>query len=710
MNTSVTLHPGSPTPLGATVRDGGVNFALYSAQAERVELCIFNNDGTQEIQRFEMPEVTNHVWHCWVEGLKAGTVYGYRVYGPFEPKHGQRFNPNKLALDPYAKKLLSPFKWHESLYGYPFDDPAQDLVLDTVDSGPFAPKAVVVECRNPVKPLEPPVPWTDTVVYELHVKGFTKLHEGVPSELRGSYLGLAHDSVLTYLKDLGVTSVELLPVHAFADEHFLIKRDLVNYWGYNTLNFFTPHLAYTSNGNSDEFKTMVERFHEAGIEVLLDVVYNHTAEGNHLGAHLCYRAIDNATYYTLHNNSPRFYVNDTGCGNTLNVKHPRVMQMVLDSLRHWVTYYGVDGFRFDLATVMGREALGFDPGAGFFDAIAQDPVLSKVKLIAEPWDIGPGGYQVGRFPAGWSEWNDRYRDTIRRFWRGDEGQLPEFARRIHGSSDMFEHSGRHPWASVNFVTSHDGFTLRDMVSYNQRHNHANKEQNNDGHHTNFSYNYGVEGPTKNERIDALRFRQQRNVLATLILSQGTPMILAGDEMGRTQNGNNNAYCQDNPITWLDWKHLHEEHLGLRDFVRNVLKVRRDFPLLRSRSYIHKPDPDKKPGYNIHWLNKDGKPMEESEWQSSQCFTLGWMLESVVDRQCVHCLLTLFNSGNETVAFSLPEDWHWTVLIDTNTNNGLPGATDMELGSTINVEFKSMLILYGISNQCQWETRAPLLGD
>lgn len=708
MNTnSFNVQAGLPYPLGATPTEDGVNFALFSAHAEKVELCLFDESGQQELARLALPEYTNQVWHGHVDGLSAGALYGYRVHGAYDPKQGHRFNPNKLMLDPYAKKIAGRFAWHDSIYGYKVDDPQQDLAFDALDSAPVMPKAVVSTHDNPAKPIANAVPWTDTVIYEAHVKGFTQLFEGMAPEQRGTYLGIAHERVIEYLKDLGVTAVELLPVHLFVDEQFLSKRGLVNYWGYNTLNFFTPHPAY---GTPEDFKAMVSRLHEAGLEVIIDVVYNHTCEGNHLGAQLCFRGIDNASYYALHHENQRFYVNDTGCGNTFNLKHPRVLQLVLDSLRHWVTYYGVDGFRFDLATVLGRETYGFDPHGGFFDALMQDPILSRCKLIAEPWDIGPGGYQLGRFPPGWAEWNDRYRDTVRRFWRGDEGMLPEFARRIHGSSDIFEHTGRQPWASVNFVTSHDGFTMRDLVSYNQRHNHANKEQNDDGHHANFSYNFGVEGPTRNENVDALRFRQQRNFLATLILSQGTPMILGGDELGRTQNGNNNAYCQDNGITWVDWSSLQQEHWALRDFVRNVLKVRRDFPLLRSRSFIHKPDANKKPGYNIHWLNANGLPMEEVQWQTPDAYTLGWMLESVADSNSVHCLLTLFNAGDETVEFTLPGDWRWVVLLDTSANEGLPEADGAQVHGKAPVKEKSMAILYGVRGTKEFETQGPLLVD
>lgn len=700
---------GIPYPLGATVHPDGVNFCLFSANAQKVELCLFDATGDNEIARIDVAEYTNSVWHIFVEGLELGALYGYRVHGPHDPKAGFRFDGSKLLLDPYAKKLQGEFVWHSSVYSFPIDDPAQDLVLKTADSAASVPKAVVTAPFDVAPAIAAPVPWCDTVIYELHVKGFTALNPKIPEHQRGTYAGLAHPCVIEYLLDLGITTVELLPVHSFINEHFLEKRDLVNYWGYNTLNFFTPHRGYLSSDDDHEFKAMVAAFHEAGIEVILDVVYNHTAEGSHLGPNLCFRGIDNTTYYGLDSNSARFYVNDTGCGNTLNLNHPRVMQLVLDSLRHWVNYYGVDGFRFDLATVLGREPQGFNSRGAFLSAIMQDPVLCSKKLIAEPWDIGPGGYQLGQFPAGWAEWNDRYRDTVRKFWRGDHNMLPEFAKRIHGSSDFFERSGRQPSASLNFITSHDGFTLRDLVSYNLRHNQDNKEHNKDGHHSNFSFNFGVEGACENPRIDELRQRQLRNFLATLILSQGTPMILAGDELGHSQNGNNNAYCQDNKITWFDWENLSGGPWDLKNFVRNVLKIRRDFPLLRSRNYVHKPEvANRKQGYNIHWLNQQGKPMAEAEWQAPETLTLGWMLESVVDANCVNCLLTLFNSSDGPADFVLPGDWFWTVLLDTASADGLPKSSGEEVAKVLVLPEKSMLILYGMSSQCLLNDQEPLL--
>lgn len=693
-------NEGSPYPLGATVSGSGVNFAIYSQYAEKVEVCLFDSSGTREMHRIELRERTEDVWHIWIDEIGAGQKYGYRVYGAYDPKNGHRFNHHKLLIDPYARQLTGEFRWSSEHYAYNLSDPSQDLSFDRRNNARFMPKCVVVDNHSPILPVSNPVAWSDTIIYETHVKGYTKLHNRIAPELRGTYLGLAQPEVIDYFLELGITAIELLPVHAFVDEHFLTKRNLVNYWGYNTLNFFTPNLRYMSGRQEDEFRVMVEALHKAGLEVIIDVVYNHTAEGNHLGPTLSFRGIDNKSYYTLLASDARYYVNDTGCGNTVNVKHPRVLQMVMDSLRYWAHDMGVDGFRFDLAPVLGREAGGFDPHGGFLDAVRQDPILNTRKMIAEPWDIGPGGYQLSNFPPGWSEWNDRYRDTIRRYWRGDAAMLPEFARRIHGSSDLFEHNRRKPSASVNFITSHDGFTLRDIVSYNQRHNHANKEDNNDGHHSNYSFNFGVEGPTKNKRIESLRLQQQRNFLATLLLSQGTPMILAGDEIGHTQQGNNNAYCQDNEITWIDWGNLTESQWKLRDFVSNVIRIRREFPLLRSRFYIHKPeDQIIKAGYNIHWYNQDGQPMKSEEWSQPDAITLGWMLESVVNARCVHCLLILYNAGDATQEFALPEGWQWVVLLDTTTEDGLPVERFVELETRLKIHEKSLIVLYGLSDNC-----------
>ncbi|MCV6605872.1 MAG: glycogen debranching protein GlgX, partial [Porticoccaceae bacterium] len=568
-----------------------------------------------------------------------------------DPQEGHRFNPNKLLIDPYAKELRGDFSWNEAHFGYHRGDPGEDLSFNHWDSAPWVPKSVVSAPFDGAAAVKPQVPWADTTLYELHTRGFTICHPEVPELMRGSFAGLSQAKVIEYLKALGITSVELLPVHAFIDEHFLMEKGLSNYWGYNSLSFFAPHSRYLSSGDIGEFRRMVDCYHDAGLEVILDVVYNHTCESNHMGPTLSFRGIDNASYYRLQSEQPRYYLNDTGCGNTLNTTHPRVMQMVMDSLRHWSGAMGVDGFRFDLAAVMGREPHGFNREAAFFQALNQDPQLARCKFIAEPWDIGPGGYQLGNFPAGWGEWNDTYRDTVRRFWRREPGNLPTFARRIHGSSDIFERSGRKPWASVNYVASHDGFTLRDLVSYQQRHNEANGENNRDGHRENLSDNFGVEGNTDNPEINANRRRQQRNLLATLMVSQGVPMLQAGDELGRSQSGNNNAYCQDNPLSWLDWN-LGDDALMLRQFVTQLLELRRLYPALQCPYYLHSPaDRDQ---VSIAWLNSDGEPMRDEHWREHHNYLLGYMLTDCEGTT----LLTIINNECQPQPFCLPETGDW----------------------------------------------------
>ena len=691
MTTTTTFktQEGRPYPLGSTFVGNGVNFAIFSANAEKVELCLFDEKGEKEIARIRLRENTDQVWHVYVEGLSGGALYGYRVYGPYDPSRGHRFNHHKLLLDPYTRKIFGELTWSDHLYAYDLNSPLKDLAFDTYDNAHLMPKCVVTEnIFNQNSTLaansKPNIPWEKTVIYETHVKGISQLNMKIPENLRGTYAGLAHPETLDYIKSLGVTAIELLPVHGFADEHFLVTKNLTNYWGYNSFLFFSPAAKYSSSGHIFEFKQMVDKIHDHGLEVILDVVYNHTAEGNHLGPTLSLRGIDNASYYMLEAHDHRFYANDTGCGNTLNVSHPRVLQMVMDSLRFWVASMGVDGFRFDLATVMGREAQGFHPGSGFFDSIRQDPILGQCKLIAEPWDIGPGGYQLGNYPSGWSEWNDRYRDTSRRFWRGDRGILPEFARRIHGSSDIFEHSGRSPRSSVNFITSHDGFTLNDVVSYNERHNLDNLESNRDGHHNNLSYNYGVEGVTDKEQINVIREKQKRNFLATLFFSQGTPMLLAGDELGRTQNGNNNSYCQDNEMNWLDWDDFSDADWKLQEFVRYIIQLRNEYPLLSSPFYIHQPDEcllDADAHCQVRWINSTGQEMKEKQWVEQQSHVLGWVLEKVTipdvddssDQQRAEYLLMLFNSSESEVNFVLPEISNlvkWQCLVDTEQHDGI----------------------------------------
>ncbi|MBC3767360.1 glycogen debranching protein GlgX [Neptunicella marina] len=644
---------GNPYPLGATVHEDGVNFALFSANASQVVLCLFDSSG-RETDRICIKQSNRHIWHIYVKGIGAGQRYGFRVDGPYQPHLGHRFNVNKLLLDPYTKALSGKFIPHDSHYAYDAGSKDEDLSFDNRDNAAYMPKSVVVDTRHVKQAKGPMRPISDNIIYEMHVKGFTIQHPQLDDDIKGTFAGLADDNIITYLKDLGINSVELLPVQAFFDEPFLQAKNLSNYWGYNSMCFLAPHPGYLAGDDIFEFRAMVDKFHQAGIEVILDVVYNHSAEGNHLGPTYCFRGIDNASYYRLHPNDQRFYINDTGCGNTLNITHPRVLQLVMDSLRYWVQVMGVDGFRFDLASCLGRESYGFDRGSGFLDAVAQDPVLCQIKLIAEPWDIGPGGYQLGNFPQEWSEWNDRYRDTMRRFWRGDGGMLAEFARRFHGSGDLFEHSGRSPSATINFITSHDGFTLNDLVSYNERHNDINGENSRDGHQENFSYNHGVEGQTDDKTINALRLRQQKNLLTTLILAQGVPMLLAGDEVGHSQQGNNNAYCQDNALSWRDWS-AEENNNDLSDYCKKLIALRHRYPLLRHPHFIHQPESSKEPG--LFWFSRQGEVMSKSLWSESQTRTLSLMLtgflqgDSSTEQQA---LLLMLNADDSPNTFCFPE--------------------------------------------------------
>jgi isoamylase len=667
MKTCITA--GKPLPLGANWDGQGVNFALFSAYAEKVELCLFDSDGITELERVALPQTTDQVWHGYLPDCKPGTIYGYRVYGPYQPDSGHRFNHHKLLLDPYAKQLIGTLTWNDSVYGFRYGDKNEDLTFDTSDSAEHMPKAVVVDETFDWEDDQPPqIPWSETVLYEAHTRGLTMLHPDVVESQRGSFAGLASEPIISYLKKLGVTALELQPVHAFIDDHFLVKKQLSNYWGYNTIGFFAPEQRFLTSNDRNEFKAVVKQMHQAGIEVILDVVYNHTAEGDHTGPTLSFRGIDNASYYRLHSDDKRLYINDTGCGNTLNISHPRVLQMVIDSLRYWVEEMHVDGFRFDLAVSLARGEQGYDPHGAFFTAIQRDPVLSQVKLIAEPWDIGPGGYQLGNFPTEWAEWNDRFRDSLRRFWRGDPGQLSDIARGLHGSSDLFEHNGRRSSASINLITSHDGFTLTDLVSYNKRHNEANTEDNRDGHHANFSYNYGVEGTTDDASILRLRERQRRNFLATLFLSQGTPMLLSGDELNRSQQGNNNAYCQDNPITWFDWSVL-ERGSEFLAFVQRLIKLRTDHPLLRRDRFVHGEETFTATGFaDIEWLNVDGKPMIEADWHDPQRHFLAMLLAGNLSpadadsltQELNSTLIIVLNAYSNPVSFTLPQtehDWH-----------------------------------------------------
>ena len=673
------IREGVPHPLGATWDGLGVNFAVFSAHATKVELCLFSDDGEQELERIELPEDTDEVWHGYLPDARPGTVYGYRVYGPYEPKEGHRFNPNKLVLDPYAKAIVGPLKWDPALFGYQIGSAEEDLSFDERDSAAFMPKSRVIDPaftwgRAAAKPS---IPWDRTIFYETHVKGFTMRHPAVPESLRGTYAGLGQPAVIDYLKSLGVTSVELLPVHAFIDDQYLLDKGLVNYWGYNTIGFFAPDPRYSATGRADEFKEMIARLHDAGIEVILDVVYNHTAEGNEKGPTLSFKGVDNASYYRLMPDDRRYYINDTGTGNTFNLSHPRVLQLVTDSLRYWVTEMHVDGFRFDLATILAREPHGFDEGGGFLDSCRQDPILSSVKLIAEPWDVGPGGYQVGRFPPGWAEWNDKFRDTVRSYWKGDAAKLPDLAARITASTDIFNRRGRKPWASVNFITAHDGFTLNDVVSYNEKHNEANGEDNRDGHSHNITWNHGVEGPTDDPEIRALRERQKRNFMATLLLSQGTPMILAGDEFGRTQHGNNNTYCQDNEVNWIDWEGIGEDGRALLDFVRKLIALRRNFPVLR-RNRFFKGELDEDFGVkDCTWLTPVGSEMTPENWQDPLAKCMGVIFDGRAQATGIRkpgsdiTLLVVFNSHHDVVNFELPEvagGARWELLLDTNLTN------------------------------------------
>lgn len=675
--------PGTPYPLGATWNGLGVNFAIFSENATKIELCLFDSaDDHQESHRIVLPEYTDQVWHCYIPDLLPGQLYGFRVYGPYEPENGHRFNPNKVLLDPYAKAVGRPLKWDNSLFGYTIGEKEADLSIDTTDSAPYAPLAEVVDTAFTWGDDKPPnIPAHKTIIYEAHVKGLTMQHPDIPPELRGTYAGIASEPIINYLKDLGVTAIELLPVHHFIDDRFLLDKNLTNYWGYNSLAFFAPEIRYNSSNEKisliNEFKMMVRALHAAGIEVILDVVYNHTAEGNQLGPTLSYRGIDNAAYYRLADGNSRYYNDFTGCGNTLNVRHPRVLQLIMDSLRYWVQEMHIDGFRFDLASALARELHEVDKLGAFFDIIHQDPIISQVKLIAEPWDLGEGGYQVGNFPVLWTEWNGKYRDTFRCFWKGDAGQLNEMATRFTGSSDLYENSNRKPHASINFITCHDGFTLHDLVSYNEKHNEANGEGNNDGESHNNSWNCGAEGETKDAKIIKLREKQTRNFLATLLLSLGMPMLLSGDEFGRTQRGNNNGYCQDNPLSWIDWSFT-EKNADLLSFVKHLIQIRKAQPVLQRRKFFSGNVFDKANGEytaDIYWFDSTGQEMTEETWNAPENRVLGILMNGSVINELDDngdiikgdSLLFLFSAHHEPVNFTLPEFLgcaDWELLVDT----------------------------------------------
>jgi len=676
-----TVWPGDPYPRGATWDGEGVNFSLFSAHAEKVELCVFDASGRQELQRIELKERTDEIWHCYLPEARPGLLYGYRVHGPYRPEEGHRFNPHKLLIEPYAKHLSGNLRWSDAHFAYRVGHAREDLSFDRRDNAAGMPKCRVIDpAFTWGEDRRPRVPWHDTVIYELHVRGFTMRHPEVPAALRGTYAGLACGPVIDWFRRLGVTTIELMPVHWFVDDRHLLQKGLRNYWGYNSLAFFAPDLRYSSTGRVSEFKTMVKTLHSAGLEVILDVVYNHTAEGNHLGPTLSLRGIDNASYYRLVHDNRRFYMDYTGCGNTLNMRNPRALQLLMDSLRYWVLDMHVDGFRFDLASALARELHAVDRLGAFFDIIRQDPVLSQVKLIAEPWDVGEGGYQVGNFPLGWTEWNDRYRDAMRAYWKGDGGVIGEFARRFTGSSDLYETSGRKPYASINFITSHDGFTLEDLVSYNAKHNEANLEDNRDGHDNNLSWNCGVEGPTDDLEVRALRARQKRNFIATLLLSQGVPMLVAGDEIGRTQRGNNNAYCQDSELSWVDWD-LDEEGRALLEFVRRMVGIRRAHPVFRRHRFFRGRATHGAGLKDIVWLRPDGGEMTDDEWEHAFARSLGVYVGGATleerdrrgHRLVDNNFLVLLSSHHETIPFTLPAPrpgTAWQVLVDTAYEQGL----------------------------------------
>ena len=694
------IAEGLPFPLGATWDGVGVNFALFSANATKVELCLFDQEGTTELERIELPEYTDEIWHGYLPDARPGTVYGYRVYGPWAPEEGHRFNPFKLLLDPYAKGHVGQLKWGPEVFAYQMET-GDDTTYDERDSAANMPKCVVIDpAFTWLRDRRPNVTWERTIVYETHVRGYTMRHPAVPEELRGTFSGMAVKEVVDHIKTLGITSVELLPVHTFINDSNLIEKGLTNFWGYNTIGFFAPDPRYSSKPAfaHAEFKEMVAHLHDAGLEVILDVVYNHTAEGNERGPSLSFKGIDNASYYRLLPDQRRYYINDTGTGNTLNLSHPRVLQMVTDSLRYWVQEMHVDGFRFDLGTILAREAYGFDQGSGFLHACGQDPVLNGVKLIAEPWDCGPGGYQVGEFPPGWAEWNDKYRDDIRAFWKGDGGMAPTLAARLSASAEMFNKRGRKPWSTVNFITAHDGFTLNDCVSYNDKHNEANGEDGRDGNDNNHSWNHGVEGETDDEEINEMRRRSMRNMLATLLLSQGTPMLLAGDEFGRTQKGNNNAYCQDDDISWVDWN-IPEWGKKQMELVRRIIALRQQYPILHRGRFFTGQEIDGLGVRDVTWINASGDSMQGDEWGDANMKCFGMLIDGRAQATGVRragqdtTMLIVVNSHHDMVTFTLPECTNgtgWELMIDTNVPER-DDAQQFHIGDGYDVTGRSLLL-------------------
>jgi isoamylase len=699
------IWPGEPYPLGATYDGGGTNFALYTENADAVELCLFAEDGSES--RIELGETTAHVWHCYLPETGPGQRYGWRVHGPYKPDAGHRFNPNKLLLDPYAKAIEGDALLEDAVFAYRFDSPEKDLAASDTDSAPFVPKCVVADERYDWgETTAPGTPWHETVIYETHVRGFTQRNPAVPDNLRGTYAGIAHPASIEHLLLLGVTAIELMPVHHFVHSRALADKGLRNYWGYDSIGYLAPYSGYSSSGARGgqvaEFKQMVKSLHEAGIEVILDVVYNHTGEGNHLGPTLCFRGIDNSLYYRSMDDDARHYMDFTGTGNSLNVRHPQVLKLIMDSLRYWALEMRVDGFRFDLAATLARELFEVDKLSAFFDIVHQDPVLSMMKLIAEPWDVGAGGYHVGNFPLLWSEWNGRFRDTVRDYWRGEPARLADFAYRFTGSSDLYAEDGRSPAASINFVTAHDGFTLRDLVSFNSKHNEVNGEDNRDGTNDNRSWNCGAEGDTDDLQINALRSRQIRNFLVTLVLSQGVPMLLGGDEMGRTQGGNNNAYCQDNEISWFDWSDR-DENIALLGFTRRLMEFRRAHPVFHRRRWFQGRELHGSGVSDIGWFDPSGAEMTESQWAEGFAKSLAVFLngdelpsrDARGERTTDDSFLLMFNAHDGPIDFTIPTEAFgdaWSVVIDTNEPLLEEATRNFKAGDRVLVESRSVVAL------------------
>ncbi|MCQ2965206.1 MAG: glycogen debranching protein GlgX [Alphaproteobacteria bacterium] len=695
---NLTILNGSPYPLGATWDGFGVNFAIFSANAERVYLCLFDQSGKEELCRILMPEKTDEVWHVYIPNISVGQLYGYRVYGPFEPEKGYRFNHNKLLLDPYAKSITGPLIFHPSMQGYRSGTAKEDLTLDRNNSAAYVPKCRVVDDKFLWNgDVYPQIPWSDTIIYETHLKGFSFRNSEIDKEVRGTFEAMSTTTSINYFKNLGITSVELLPIQAFFTPQHLLKNNLTNYWGYDPICFFAPHTPYLHSNDISEIKNMVKIFHDAGIEVIMDVVYNHTGEGNQMGVTVSFRGIDNAVYYRLNNDNPRYYEDSTGCGASFNVEHPRVLQLVMDSLRYWVQEFHIDGFRFDLATTLARTSQGFSQNSPFLSAVQQDPILQKVKMIAEPWDVGLGGYQIGAFPPGWSEWNDRFRDTVRKFWKGDSGQIGNLACRLSGSSETFNYRSRHPWSSINFITAHDGFTLKDLVCYDNKNNLSNCENNNDGSNDNNSWNCGCEGVSNDKNIISLRYKRMKAMMTTLLMSLGTPMITAGDEFGRTQKGNNNAYCQDSEISWLNWDDKSSEDILFFEFMKKLIKFRKKNKIFQRRTYYS----GKKifGTKDITWIAQNGCELTNTEWNDSSLKKLGLIISGNQEREDILTfqdhLLFILNAENENIDWTIPEYSacnKWNLILDTSqTDISFEIKNSVNVGEKISVPAWSFLI-------------------